>query len=45
VLVAAARLIARGIGPMLACRSALSGPLTDDPDVLAAIDDLTRAMF
>jgi len=45
VLVAAARLIARGIGPMAACRSALSGPLSDDPDVLAAIDDLTRGMF
>jgi nitric oxide reductase NorQ protein len=45
VLVAAARLIARGIGPMVACRSALAGPLTDDPDVLAAIDDLVRGMF
>jgi nitric oxide reductase NorQ protein len=45
VLVAAARLIARGINPMAACRSALVGPLTDDPDVIAAVDDLTRGMF
>jgi len=45
VLVAAAKLIARGISPVVACRSALSGPLTDDPDVLAAIDDLIRGMF
>jgi len=45
VLIAAARLIARGIRPTVACRSALSGPLTDDHDVLAAIDDLIRGMF
>jgi nitric oxide reductase NorQ protein len=45
VLVAAARLIAQGISPTAACRSALSGPLTDDPDILAAIDDLIRGMF
>jgi nitric oxide reductase NorQ protein len=42
-LVAAARLIARGIAPAAACRSALAGPLTDDPDVLAAVHDLVRA--
>lgn len=43
VLVATARLIARGIAPVAACRSALTGPLTDDPDLLAAINDLVRA--
>jgi nitric oxide reductase NorQ protein len=43
VLVAAARLIARGIAPRAACTSALAGPLTDDPDVRAALDDLFAA--
>jgi len=45
VLIATARLIARGIAPAAACRSALTGPLTDDPDVLAAVHDLVRATF
>ena len=43
VLVAAGRLIADGIRPAEACRSAFSGPLTDDPDLLAAISDLVAA--
>jgi nitric oxide reductase NorQ protein len=34
------RLIARGIPAHEACRTALAAPLTDDPDLLAAIDDL-----
>jgi nitric oxide reductase NorQ protein len=45
VLVAAARLIARGIAPREATRAALVGPLTDDPDLTAAIGDLVSAMF
>jgi nitric oxide reductase NorQ protein len=40
VLVAAGKLIARGIPPRTACEAALAGPLTDDPDVLGAISDL-----
>jgi nitric oxide reductase NorQ protein len=40
VLVAAARLIGRGIPARAACEAALIGPLTDDPDVRAAIGDL-----
>lgn len=40
LLVATARLIAGGIAPAQACRVALMGPLTDDPDLLAAIGDL-----
>jgi nitric oxide reductase NorQ protein len=40
LLVSTGRLIARGIPPRDACRTALAGPLTDDPDLLAAIDDL-----
>jgi nitric oxide reductase NorQ protein len=42
-LVATARLIAGGIPAAQACRSALVAPLTDDPDLLAAIDDLVAA--
>ena len=43
LVVAAARLIAGGIPAGEACRSAMAGPLTDDPDLLAAIDDLVAA--
>jgi nitric oxide reductase NorQ protein len=43
VLVAAARLISAGVAPNEACRAALVAPLTDDPDLLAAIDDLVAA--
>jgi nitric oxide reductase NorQ protein len=40
VLVSAARLIGRGVPARVACEAALIGPLTDDPDVRAAIGDL-----
>lgn len=40
VLVATGKLIAAGMPPGDACRSALVGPLTDDPDLVAAMDDL-----
>jgi nitric oxide reductase NorQ protein len=43
LLVATARLIAGGIAPARACRVALMGPLTDDPDLLGAIGDLITA--
>jgi nitric oxide reductase NorQ protein len=43
LLVATARLIADGIPADEACRVALAGPLTDDPDLLAAIADLVDA--
>jgi nitric oxide reductase NorQ protein len=43
LLVATARLIAGGIPPPQACRAALVAPLTDDPDLLAAIGDLIEA--
>jgi nitric oxide reductase NorQ protein len=45
LLVATARLIAGGIAPVSATRVALMGPLTDDPDLLAAIGDLITATF
>jgi len=41
--VAAARLVASGIPLRSACRTALLGPLTDDPDLMAAMHDLVTA--
>ena len=43
LLVSTARLIASGIPAEDACRAALVGPLTDDPDLQSAIDDLVAA--
>ncbi len=43
LLVSAGRLIADGIDAGAACRAALVGPLTDDPDLVAAITDLIAA--
>jgi nitric oxide reductase NorQ protein len=37
--------MARGIAPRAACRSALVGPLTDDPELLGALHDLVSATF
>jgi nitric oxide reductase NorQ protein len=45
LLISAAQLIASGIPATQACQSALIGPLTDDPDLLAAIGDLVSAML
>src|SRR6201989_2324569 len=45
LLVSAAQLIAGGIPAAQACQAALVGPLTDDPDLLAAIADLVAAMM
>jgi len=43
LLVSTARLIAAGIGGRQACRAALVGPLTDDPDLVVAISDIIDA--
>lgn len=43
LIVAAARLVASGIPVRSACRTALLGPLTDDADLLAAMQDLVAA--
>jgi nitric oxide reductase NorQ protein len=43
LLVAAARLIASGVPPREACRTAVAAPLADDPDLLAAIHDVIAA--
>jgi nitric oxide reductase NorQ protein len=45
LLVATGRLIAQGVEPRQACRVALAAPLTDDPDLLAAIEDLVVQTF
>lgn len=45
VLVATARLVAAGIPAEAACRSALIAPLTDDPELLGAMEDLVRAVL
>jgi nitric oxide reductase NorQ protein len=43
LIVATARLVSEGIGMRAACSAALLGPLTDDPDLLAAMHDLVTA--
>ena len=43
LLVAAARLIASGVSPREACRAAVAAPLTDDPELLAAVHDVIDA--
>jgi nitric oxide reductase NorQ protein len=45
LLVATARLIAEGITPIDACRSALVAPLSDDPELLGALRDLVSAVI
>jgi nitric oxide reductase NorQ protein len=45
VLVATGELIRNGIPVAEACHHALTGPLSDDPDLLAAMADLIRATF
>ena len=43
LIVSTARLIVSGIATRSACSAALLGPLTDDPDLLAAMHDLVTA--
>jgi nitric oxide reductase NorQ protein len=43
VLVATARLIARGVDVKAACRTALIAPLSDDPELIAAMRDIVLA--
>ena len=45
LLVATARLIASGVAPREACRVAIAAPLTDDPDLLAAAQDVIAALL
>jgi nitric oxide reductase NorQ protein len=45
LLVSAARLMSSGIPAAEACRAAFSGPLTDDPELQAAILDVVSSTF
>ena len=45
LLVLAARLIACGVPAREACRTAMAAPLTDDPELLAAIHDVIDAVL
>lgn len=44
LMVHAARLIRRGIAPRVACHSAVAEALSDDPEVLRAIDELASSL-
>jgi nitric oxide reductase NorQ protein len=45
LLVHAAKLMAAGIAPVVACTSAVAQALTDDPDMLKAINELSGSLF
>lgn len=45
LLVHVARLIGRGVPPRLACHAGLVEPLTDEPDIAAALRDLVNLAF
>ncbi len=45
LLVNAAKLVASGISPAVACATAVGHPLTDDPELLQAIHELAAAVF
>jgi nitric oxide reductase NorQ protein len=45
LLVAAARLMASGVQAREACRVAIAAPLTDDPELLAAVHDVIAAVL
>jgi nitric oxide reductase NorQ protein len=45
LLVHAAKLMRRGVAPRTACAGAISHTLTDDPDMLRAIDELASSLF
>ncbi len=45
LLVHAAKLIKRGIAPRVACHGAIAEALTDDAEMLRAIDELASSIF
>lgn len=45
LLVHAAKLITRGIPPRTACRGAIAQGLTDDPEMLHAVNELASSLF
>ena len=44
-LVHAAKLMHSGVEPVAACRSAIAQALTDDADMLAAVNELSSSLF
>lgn len=45
MLVYAATLIAKGIAPLAACNMALVQPISDDPDMLEALENVVKTFF
>ncbi len=45
LLVHAGKLIQTGINPVTACKSSISQALTDDPEMLAAVNELSSSVF
>ncbi len=45
LLVHAGKLIARGIAPRTACHGAIAEALTDDPEMLRAVNELATSLF
>jgi nitric oxide reductase NorQ protein len=45
LLVHTARLLKRGIAPRVACNSAIAEALTDDPEMLRAVNELASSLF
>ena len=45
LLVHAGKLISSGVNPVSACRGAVAQALTDDPDMLAAVNELSSSLF
>jgi nitric oxide reductase NorQ protein len=45
LLVHAGKLLASGIDPRTACRGAIAEALTDDPEMLAAVNELSASLF
>jgi len=45
LLVHAGKLMAAGIDPRTACRTAIAEALTDDPEMIAAVNELSASLF
>ncbi|VAW76447.1 Nitric oxide reductase activation protein NorQ [hydrothermal vent metagenome] len=45
LLVHAGKLIQSGIEPAVACHSAIAQALSDDPEILMAISELSKSLF
>ena len=45
LLVHAAKLIVSGINPVEACQGAISQALTDDPEMLTVVEELSSSLF